>query len=82
MTTRILADVSASIGEFKANPMKVITSAYGDPVAVLNKNKPAFYCVPAEAYEIMLDQIEDAELLNIVKQRENEENIPVNLDDL
>ncbi|TQQ18853.1 antitoxin, partial [Vibrio cholerae] len=27
MTTRILADVAASITEFKANPMKVATSA-------------------------------------------------------
>ena len=42
MTTRILADVAASITEFKANPMKVATSAYGDPVAVLNRNDPAF----------------------------------------
>ncbi|HFG1988961.1 TPA: antitoxin, partial [Vibrio cholerae] len=28
MTTRILADVAASITEFKANPMKVATSAF------------------------------------------------------
>ncbi len=36
MTTRILVDVAASITELKANPMKVATSAYGEPVAVLN----------------------------------------------
>ncbi len=42
MTTRILADVAASITELKANPMKVATSAYGEPVAVLNRNEPAF----------------------------------------
>ncbi|EPP7509762.1 type II toxin-antitoxin system Phd/YefM family antitoxin, partial [Vibrio cholerae] len=51
MTTRILADVAASITEFKANPMKVATSAFGAPVAVLNRNEPAFYCVPANTYE-------------------------------
>ncbi len=39
MTTRILADVAASITEFKANPMKVATSAFGAPVAVLNRNE-------------------------------------------
>ncbi|EPM4284157.1 type II toxin-antitoxin system Phd/YefM family antitoxin [Vibrio alginolyticus] len=82
MTTRILADVTASITELKANPMKVATSAYGEPVAVLNRNEPAFYCVPAEAYEMMMDRLEDLELLAIAKERESEESISVNIDDL
>ena len=54
---RILADVAASITELKANPMKVARIYYGEPVAVLNRNEPAFYCVPAEAYEMMLDDL-------------------------
>ena len=82
MTTRILADVAASITEFKANPMKVATSAYGEPVAVLNRNEPAFYCVPAEAYEILMDKIEDLELISLAKDRESEPSISVNIDDL
>jgi len=82
MTTRILADVAASITEFKANPMKVAASAYGDPVAVLNRNEPAFYCVPAEAYEILMDKIEDLELISLAKERESEPSISVNIDDL
>ncbi|KPV96441.1 Antitoxin YafN [Pseudoalteromonas sp. P1-9] len=82
MTTRILADVAASITELKANPMKVATSAYGEPVAVLNRNEPAFYCVPAEAYEMMMDRLEDLELLAIAKEREPEESLSVNIDEL
>lgn len=82
MTTRILADVAASITEFKANPMKVATSAFGAPVAVLNRNEPAFYCVPASTYEIMMDKLEDLELLAIAKERLNEESVSVNIDDL
>ncbi|EGR2026874.1 TPA: type II toxin-antitoxin system Phd/YefM family antitoxin [Vibrio cholerae] len=82
MTTRILADVAASITEFKANPMKVATSAFGAPVAVLNRNEPAFYCVPASTYEIMMDKLEDLELLAIAKERLSEDNVSVNIDDL
>lgn len=82
MTARILADVAASITEFKANPMKVASSAYGDPVAVLNRNEPAFYCVPAAAYEMMMDKLEDIELLAIAKDRESEASISVSIDDL
>ena len=82
MTTRILTDVAASITEFKANPMKVATSAYGAPVAVLNRNEPVFYCVPAEAYEMMMDKIEDLELLALAKERQNEASISVDIGDL
>ncbi|OBU35994.1 type II toxin-antitoxin system Phd/YefM family antitoxin [Photobacterium phosphoreum] len=82
MTTRILADVAASITEFKANPMKVASSAYGEAVAVLNRNEPAFYCVPAEAYERLMDRVEDLELLSLAAERENEETISVNIHDL
>ncbi|ANU38297.1 type II toxin-antitoxin system Phd/YefM family antitoxin [Vibrio scophthalmi] len=82
MTARILADVAASITEFKANPMKVASSAYGAPVAVLNRNEPAFYCVPAAAYEMMMDKLEDIELLALAKERESEASISVSIDDL
>ncbi len=82
MTTRILTEAAASITEFKANPMKVAMSADGEPVAVLNRNEPAFYCVPAEAYEILMDRLEDIELLALVEARKNEESIKVDIDEL
>jgi len=82
MTTRILTEAAASISELKANPMKVALSADGEPVAVLNRNEPAFYCVPADAYEMLMDYIEDLELIAIAEARKDEECIKVNLDEL
>ena len=82
MTTRILAERAASISELKANPMKVALSADGEAVAVLNRNETAFYCVPAESYELMMDHIEDLELLAIAEARKDEDCIKVNIDDL
>ncbi|AWB68069.1 antitoxin [Saccharobesus litoralis] len=82
MTTRVLTEFAASITELKANPMKVVASAHGEPVAVLNRNKPAFYCVPAEACELLMNKLEDIELLAIAEERKNEPAITVNLDDL
>lgn len=82
MPNQVLTDIAASISELKANPMKVVASGEGLPIAVLNRNEPAFYCVPAKAYEAMLELIDDAELLKIVKERANEESIKVSLDDL
>lgn len=82
MPNQVLTDIAASISELKANPMKVVASGEGLPIAVLNRNEPAFYCVPAKAYEAMLELIDDAELLKIVKERANEETIKLSLDDL
>ena len=82
MTYPVLTDIVASISELKANPMKVVASGDGMPIAVLNRNEPAFYCVPAAAYEAMMELIDDMALLKIVNERQNEESIAVSLDDL
>lgn len=78
----ILADNSTSISELKKNPMAVVEQADGFPVAVLNRNQPAFYCVPADAYEVMMDKLEDIELAALVKEREDQQEIGVNINDL
>ena len=82
MTTRILTEAAASISELKANPMKVALSAHGEAIAVLNRNEPAFYCIPADTYEFMMDHMEELELLAIAEQRRNEATIKVSLNEL
>ena len=82
MASQILTDIAASISELKANPMKVVASGEGLPIAVLNRNEPAFYCVPAKAYEAMMELIEDMELIDLAKERAGEESVKVSLDDL
>jgi antitoxin StbD len=78
----ILADNSTSISELKKNPMAVVEQGDGFPVAVLNRNQPAFYCVPADAYEAMMDKLEDVELALIVKERQDQPEIKVDINDL
>lgn len=45
-------------------------------------NPPFIACVPAAAYEAMMELLDDVELLKIVKERINETAIRVSLDDL
>lgn len=78
----ILADSATSISELKKNPMSVVEQADGFPVAVLNRNQPAFYCVPADAYELMMDKLEDIELAKLVEERRDQPEIEVDIDDL
>ncbi|WP_126977731.1 type II toxin-antitoxin system Phd/YefM family antitoxin [Frigidibacter oleivorans] len=78
----IHARVTASVTELKRNPMGTMAAGQGAAVAILNHNAPAFYCVPAAAYEAMLNMIEDAELNAIADARMNSPEIAVTLDDL
>ncbi|HEV2569190.1 type II toxin-antitoxin system prevent-host-death family antitoxin [Sphingomonas sp.] len=82
MIDPILANASVSISTLKKNPSAVIKAAEGFPVAVLNHNKPTAYIVPAEAWEALLDRLEDIELAEIVRQREGEVGIRVDINDL
>ena len=78
----LYADTVASITELKKNPMEVINNAEGNPIAILNRNEPVFYCVPYRLFESLMEMVEDLELAAIVKARENEEAVSVNIDDL
>lgn len=80
MPRTILSTTTASITELKTNPMATVNSGDGYPVAILNRNQPAFYCVPAELYEQMLEFIDDQELANLVKERSEQTLHDVNLD--
>ena len=82
MPVQVLSDVAASISELKANPMKVVSSGDGFPVAVLNRNQPVFYCVPSAAYEALLDMVDDVELRKLIKERQDEPTLTVTLDEL
>lgn len=82
MTQPIYTEITASITELKKNPMAAVGAGDGFPVAVLNRNKPAFYCVPADVYEAMLERLDDHELARLVELRRSEDGIPVDVDDL
>ncbi|AYP25647.1 type II toxin-antitoxin system Phd/YefM family antitoxin [Pantoea agglomerans] len=82
MPNIILSDTSASVSELKKNPMATVNAGDGYPVAILNRNQPAFYCVPAELYEQMLDALDDQELVKLVNERSKQPLIDVDLDAL
>jgi antitoxin StbD len=82
MTARLVAETTASVSELKRDPMGTVSAGEGGPVAILNRNRPAFYCVPAEAFEELLDRLEDVELNAIAEARKGERRIRVDLDEI
>ncbi len=80
----VLASLSASISELKKNPTALLNKAEGEAIAILNHNIPTAYLVPADVYELLMDKLEDYELSKIIKERQAEKHlaIEVTLDDL
>jgi antitoxin StbD len=82
MSFEILSNVAASIAELKRNPLATIKSAHGEPLAILSNDKPVCYCIPPELFESMLEMLGDLYLAEIIKEREGEESIEVDINDL
>lgn len=83
MTYQILSNTAASITDLKRNPMGTVQEGEGNPVAILNRNEPAFYCVPPELFAWYVELAEDALLNQVADERmKSPEIVSVSLDDL
>lgn len=82
MAHQIFAETTASVSELKKNPMGTVAAGEGSPVAILNRNVPAFYCVPTKVYEAMLERLDDIDLNAIADARAGQRVTKVTLDDL
>jgi antitoxin StbD len=78
----IKSNLTVSITELKANPNKVLAESEGAPVAVLSRNSPKAYFVPADLYHEMLEIIEDQYWNELIKERKAESSVKVSLDEL
>ncbi len=82
MASLVFAQMTASISELKKNPMGTVAAGEGATVAILNRNEAAFYCVPAKAYEALMERLEDVELNVVADARQDQPVIKVTLDEL
>lgn len=79
---QVRAGACVSVSDLKKNPSAVMAAAGGQAVAILNHNRPVAYVVPVDEYERMLDELDDAALARLAKQRMSEPTIKVTLDEL
>ncbi len=81
-THSIYARTTVSMTDLRRNPSGILEDAGDRPVAVLNHNKPTAYLLSAKAYEALLERLEDAELIQVVKRRQGGKRVKVKLEDL
>ncbi len=80
MLTKIHATYTVSISQLKRNPQALIDDAQGDIIALLNRNRPTAYIVPAETFESLMELAEDIELGKIIEERRSEKADAVEVD--
>ena len=80
----VLSSYAASVSELKKSPSNLLRQSGGEPVAILNHNRPTAYLIPAKTYEDIMERLEDAELMEIVESRKGEKSQAkeVSLDEL
>lgn len=79
MIKKVFTQMTTSITDFKKNPNEIVAQASGQPFAVLTNNRPSFYVVSPEVYELIAEQAEEAvwqlsvtdEVLEASKQTDN-----------
>ncbi|MBA4747250.1 MAG: hypothetical protein H2056_00905 [Sphingopyxis sp.] len=81
MVFPLLAPLSIDIAALKKNPTAVIADAGDQPVAVISDNAPVAYLLSANAWEDILDRLNNARLTATIRERKGQEAVRVSIDD-
>ncbi|WP_139705088.1 plasmid stabilization protein [Aeromonas hydrophila] len=75
--------LTASITKLKRSPVRTLKEGNGSAVAILKRNKLAFYCVPPDLFAYYVELAEDAALNQVTDERmASLDVVSVSLDDL
>ena len=84
---RVLAECATTLDELRRDPAAVLASASAsageEAVAILDHDKPAAYLIAADAYERLLERLDDAELAEVVQRLSQvDQAVNVTLDEI
>jgi antitoxin StbD len=78
----IHAEAAVSLAELKQDPVSVLEQSEGEPVAILSGDHAAAYLLSAERYEKLLEALDDLTLAELVRQRQGQDRIKIDVHDL
>ena len=76
------ADAAVSLTELGKNPAAVLEQSEGEAVAILADGHAAAYLLSADYYEKLLDALDDVALAEVIRQRQGQERIKVDINAL
>jgi antitoxin StbD len=81
---RVLAACATTLEELRRDPAAVLATASDETVAILHQDRPAAHLISADAFEKLLERLDDAELAEVVRQRQSDldQAVDLTLDEL
>ncbi|MCG6941531.1 MAG: antitoxin [Thiohalocapsa sp.] len=81
---RAFAECATTLEELRRDPAAVLATAGDEALASLDQDRPAAYLISADAFERLLERLDDAELTEVVQQRQPDldQAVDVTLDGL
>ncbi len=58
MSYNNFSEATATLSELRNNPMALVNSTEGMPLAILENSEPVFYCIPVQAWEDLVQIFE------------------------
>lgn len=74
--------LTATIAELRRGPMKVLRRARGRPMPITSRGKTVAYFLSKRAYDRLMDDMENLELVTISRERMGEPGIPTTIEEL
>lgn len=73
---------TATISELRKSPMAVLRQARGRPLPITSRGKTVAYFLSKRAYDRLMDEMDDIELVTIARERMGEPGIPTTTEEL
>jgi antitoxin StbD len=82
--TQVLTTFISSVSEFKKNPNETLSQSGSGVMAVLTNNKPSFYVLTPEMYELVAEHLWEFTIAPTVQKRlaDKGNTLKVSIEDL
>jgi antitoxin StbD len=74
--------ISMSISEFSRNADSIIKEIQNDHIELIDHHQPVAYLISAQTYEALLEELDDAYLVELAKKRRNNKSVKVLINQL
>lgn len=84
LMTQVLTAAISSVSEFKKNPNEALSQSGSGVMAILTNNKPSFYVLTPEIYELVADQLWEFTVAPTIRKRlaDTGNTLKVSIEDL
>lgn len=74
--------ISMRISEFSQNTNSIVKEIKNSTIELIDHDQPVAYLIPAQTYEALLEELDDAYLVELASKRIHNKSVKVHIDQL